>query len=75
MKLYTSATFSDEDGEAVSSKSAIVYGTKNEIFELAEFFAAVSAHLKKADSCHMHFSDFSKNWKKRNGIDIEVNVK
>jgi hypothetical protein len=75
MKLYTSATFSDEDGEAVSAKSAIVYGTKKEILELAEFFSALSKHLKKSDSCHMHFSEFSKNWKKRNGIDIEVNIK
>jgi hypothetical protein len=75
MKLYSSTTFSDEDGEALSAKSAIVFGTKKEILELADFFKSISEHLKKSDSCHMHFADFSKNWKKRGGIDIEVNVK
>lgn len=76
MNLYLSKKHSDEDDdEPVSTgKLAMIYGTKQEILELCEFFTSVEKHLNENDYSHLHFRDHLANWNGKVNVDIEVNA-
>jgi len=75
MKLYLSKTHSDEDGSyAEEGKLGILYGSKEDILGLCNYFEKVKEHILKNDNCHMHFRDNFKNWDKNHHIDLEVNL-
>ena len=75
MKAYLSSTFSDEEGPmAEEGKAVYIHGSKEKLLELADYFAAVSEHIRINGTCHMHFRDHSKTWNKNNYIDIAVDI-
>jgi len=76
MKIYLSKTHADEDGSfAEEGKLGIVYGSKEEILNLCNFFKKVEKHIKNNDICHMHFRDNCPNWNKEEHVDLEINLK
>jgi hypothetical protein len=74
MDLYYSKTYSDEDGVADTANSGLIFGSKEELLKICEFFAKVKSHLAKNDNCHMHLCDDFENWEKGKHFDIEVTI-
>jgi len=70
MNLYFSNTYSDEDGTAEKAKSGMIYGSKEELLKICEFFEKIKEHLSNNDNCHMHLCDNYKGWKKGVNFDI-----
>jgi len=74
MNLYSSKTYSDEDGTAEEVKSAMIYAKKDELLKICDFFEKVKEHLNEHDNCHMHLCDNYDGWRKVKNFDLEVNL-
>jgi hypothetical protein len=76
MNLYLSKTHSDEIDEnpVEVGKLGILYGSKDEINKLCDFFSEVKEYLRNNDSCHLHFRDSFDEWNRDVHFDIEINV-
>lgn len=75
MKIYLSKTHSDEEGEiAEEGKLGIIYGKKEQLLKLCDFFKQVEEHLKTNNNCHMHLRDSLENWNSKSDIDLEINL-
>jgi hypothetical protein len=76
MKLYLSKTHSDEDDDdlVTAGKLVMIYGTKQEVLELCDFFKSVEKHLNQNEFCHMHLRDHLTDWNSKENVDIEINA-
>ncbi|MCP5060895.1 MAG: hypothetical protein GY936_00315 [Ignavibacteriae bacterium] len=63
MNLYSSNTYSDEEGTAET----------DELLKICAFCEKVKKHLNDNDNCHMHLCDNFEGWTKVKNFDLEVN--
>ncbi|MBA6156482.1 hypothetical protein H3Z83_08155 [Tenacibaculum sp. S7007] len=74
MKLYYSKTYSDEEGIAEQANSVMIFGSKEELLKMCNFFEKIKTHLKENDNCHMHLCDNYDGWKKKENFDLEISL-
>lgn len=74
MNLYSSNTYSDEDGIVEEVKSATISASKEDLLKICDFFEKVKEHLDVNNNCYMHLCDNYKGWTKGKNFDLEVNL-
>ena len=75
MRYFGGFNFSDEDGPlAQEGKLGIIYGNREDLIVMCDFFSKVKEHINNNETCHMHLRDNMKDWNKNKHIDIEVNL-
>jgi hypothetical protein len=75
MELYVSKSHSDEnDAKTIVGKYGIIVSSKEDILRLCSFFENIKEHIKKNDTCHMHFRDSFSEWDKDAHIDLAINI-
>lgn len=74
MELYYSRSHADEEGTVDFAKMMLLFGSREELFKICNFFRIVESHLKKHKNCHLHLRDNFKNWGSLKDFDIEVNL-
>jgi hypothetical protein len=75
MDLYSSKTYSDEEGAADQVNSMMIFGSKNELLKICEFFEKVKTTIDNSNTCHMHLCDNFSNWSKKERFDLEISLK
>lgn len=75
MNLYSSKTYSDEEGNADQVKSAMIFGSKDELLKIYDFFDKVKELISTNNLCHMHLCDDFEKWKKNKDFDLEITLK
>ncbi|MEP2568327.1 MAG: hypothetical protein ABJI33_01640 [Balneola sp.] len=64
MNLYSSKTYSDEEGNADQVKSAMIFGSKDELLKIYDFFDKVKELISTNNLCHITCVMILRNGKK-----------